>query len=220
MTSKLVAFSFSRLTSFEECPKKFHEISVSKRVKDPGNQYSEYGDFVHKAFAKYMRDGKALPLTLRQYEKLLRPIRAAPGEKVIEQQIALNQNYEQVEWYAKDTFVRVISDLTQLNGSKGILWDWKTGKPKDDFLQLKLSGAVTFLLAEELEEVTLAYLWLKTKSVAAIKMKRDECTGVWSEILPRVQRYQVAHEQLDFPARPGYYCKYCPVKSCPYNESK
>jgi hypothetical protein len=167
-----------------------------------------------------MRNGGHLPLTLRQYEKYLAPIRAAPGEKVIEQKIAINPNYEQVDWFAKDVFCRVISDLTQLNGNTGVLWDWKTGKPADDFTQLKLTGAITFLLAEELDELTLAFFWLKTKQVAAMKLSREGCASVWSEILPRVQRYQTAHEELDFPARPGYICRYCPVKSCPFNETK
>lgn len=217
--ANLAAFSYSRLSSYETCPKKFHDVSVSKKVKDPPNEFSAYGDMVHKAFAKYMGGG-ALPLTLRQYEKYLKPIKAAPGEKVIEQKIALNSNYEQVEWFAKDAWCRVISDLTLLNEAKGIVWDWKTGKPTDDFTQLRLTGAVTFLLAEELEELTLAFLWLKTKQVAPMKMTRADCAGVWSEILPRVQRYQTAHEELDFPARPGYHCRYCPVRSCPYNEAK
>lgn len=217
---KLEAFSYSRLKAYEQCPKRFHAISVAKSVKDPPNEFSAYGDFVHKSFATFLRDGSRLPLTLRQYEKYLLPIRNAPGEKVIEQKIAINADYEQVEWFAKDVFCRVISDLTQLNGTKGVLWDWKTGKPEDDFTQLKLTGAVTFLLAEELEELTLAFFWLKTKKVAPMKMSRGDCTSVWSEILPRVQRYQTAHEELDFPARSSYLCAYCPVKSCPFNTKK
>jgi hypothetical protein len=220
MSKELVAWSYSRLSGYETCPKKFYEISVSKRVKDPPNEHSSYGDFVHKSIAKYMQDGGHLPLTLRQYEKYLAPIRAAPGEKVVEQKITLDSAYQQTDWFSKAAFLRVISDLTQLNGASGVVWDWKTGKPVDDFTQLKLTGAVTFLLAEELEELTLAYFWLKTKQVAATKMKREDCTSVWNEILPRVQRYQEAHEQLDFPARPSYLCRYCPVKSCPFNETK
>lgn len=218
--SKLVAYSYSRLSSYESCPRKYYAISVSKRFKDPPNEHSEYGDMVHKAFAEFMRSGKHLPLTLRQYEKYLLPIRAAPGEKVIEQKICLNPNYEQVDWFASDAYIRVISDLTQLNGTTGVLWDWKTGKPADDFTQLKLTAAVTFLLAEELDELTLAFFWLKTKSVAPIKMRRDETTGVWAELQPRVQAYQRAHEEVDFPARPSYLCRYCPDISCPYNELK
>lgn len=217
---ELVAWSYSRLSSYEGCPKKYHAISVAKSVKDPPNEHSSYGDFVHKAFAEYMRGGEHLPLTLRQYEKYLAPIRAAPGEKVVEQKMAFNKDWQQTDWFAKDTYLRVISDLTQLNGTHGIVWDWKTGKPVDDFTQLKLTGAVTFMMAEELEELTLAYFWLKTKQVAPVKMTRDDCASVWNEILPRVARYQEAHEALDFPARPSYLCRYCPVKSCPFNETK
>jgi len=214
--SKLIAWSYSRLTSYETCPKKYHAISVAKSVQDPPNEHSEYGDLVHKAFAKYMQDGTHLPFAIRHFEKYLAPIKAAPGEKVIEQKITLNPQYQPTGWFDKDAYIRVISDLTQLNGRTGVVWDWKTGKPTDDFTQLKLTGAVTFLLAEELEELTLAYFWLKTKQVAPVKMKREETTSVWSELMPRVQRYQTAHDELDFPARPSYLCGWCPVKSCPF----
>lgn len=216
----LEAFSYSRLDNYESCPKKYFKISVEKSVKDPPNEHTTYGTDLHLAFAEYLKTGKPLPLHLRQWMKTLATIKASPGEKIIEQKIAINANYEPTDWFAKDVYCRVISDLTILNGAQGILWDWKTGKMKEDFSQLKLAGAVMFLLAEELEEVQLCYLWTKDKKVTKEKLTRDEMPTVWADLLPRIERYQNAHAQNIFEARPGFHCRYCPVKTCPHNEKK
>lgn len=213
----LVAYSYSRLTSYETCPKKYYALSVAKTVKDPSNEYTDYGSELHLSFANFLKKGTMLPLHLRQYLPLLNQIKAAPGEHVIEQKICLNEDYTSVDWFAPDAYLRVISDLTILNGAKAAMFDWKTGKMYDDFTQLKLVAGVLFILAPEVESINMAYVWTKTRKVTRETMTRGEAPAMWAQILPRVQRYQDAHAALDFPARAGDHCKYCPVKSCPHN---
>lgn len=184
------------------------------------NESALYGDEVHQHFKAYFKSGTPLPLHLRHYEPSLARIRNAPGTRIVEQQIALNDKFEQVEWYAKDAYLRVISDLVQHNGKSAINWDWKTGKPYDDFTQLKLTAAVLFHLGQEIEEITNAYYWLKTKKVAAEKMKRADTVAFWTDLMPRVQKYQAAHDAQDFPPRPGKHCDWCQVKTCQYWQAK
>lgn len=217
--TKPVAFSYSRLSSYETCPKKFHAISVAKTIVDAGNEHTEYGQDVHTAFAAYIKKGKPLPMHLQQYTKYLAPIKASPGEHIVEQKLAINADYEPTGWFDKDVYCRVISDLTTINGPNAVMWDWKTGKPSTDFSQLRLSAAVTFLLAP-VEKITMAYLWLKNKTITSDTIHRSEAPEVWSSLAPRLARYQAAHEKQEFPARPSYLCRYCPVTSCPYNEVK
>jgi hypothetical protein len=216
----LTPFSYSRLTSYESCPRKYYGISVSKKVKDAGNEHTEYGEEVHKAFAEYFKKNKSLPMHLTQYQKFLSPIKAAPGAKIVEQKVAINAKYEGTGWFDADVYCRVISDLTIINDERAVMWDWKTGKPSDDFTQLKLAAAVTFLLAPDVQHITMAYLWLKTKRATFDKIARDEAPLVWAELNPRLPRYQAAHVAGDFPARPSRLCCYCPDKSCPYWEAK
>lgn len=220
-TAKLAAWSFSRIKSFEDCPKAFWHVSVNKDVPFQETDATREGKATHLSIADYMRGNiKNMPLHLRHHEPVLATIKSMPGEKVIEQQIALNAGYKMTEWFAKDAYLRVISDLTILNGPNAVIFDWKTGKRSDDFTQLKLTAATTFLLAPEIMNIRVAFYWMKDKSAPSMNLTRDEAPEVWSEILPRVQRYQAAHDANDFPARPGRNCKWCPVKSCPYNESK
>jgi hypothetical protein len=218
--SQLTAFSYSRLNSYETCPKKYHAISVAKSVKVEESDQTTYGTELHLAFAAYFKKDKPLPLHMKQYEKYLKLIKAAPGQFITEQQLAINADYEATGWFDKDVYCRIISDLTILNGKSAIMWDWKTGKVSKDFLQLRLAGAVMFLLVPELERITLAYFWTKTKEITREVMTRGEMPGVWTALLPRIQRYQDAHHAQEFPAKPNYLCAYCPVKSCPYWEPR
>jgi CRISPR/Cas system-associated exonuclease Cas4 (RecB family) len=213
-----IAWSFSRIKSYEQCPRKFWNESVAKTIPFEESEEMTYGKEWHKGAELFLKRGVKLPLHMRHWEPVLQKFKDAPGEKVIEQQIALNASWEPVEWYAKDAWLRVKSDLTILNNDKAVQIDYKTGKKNDDFTQLRLNSAVTFHLAPELIEITHGFLWTKSKSMTMEIMKIDEVPGFWAEMLPRVQRYTDAHAQQNFPPRPNFLCKkYCKVKSCQYH---
>ncbi|MFI5397635.1 MAG: PD-(D/E)XK nuclease family protein [Candidatus Binatia bacterium] len=218
--TKLTAFSYSRLNAYEECPKKYHAISVAKSHKEPPSETTDYGTEVHQHFANFFKKGTPLPLHLQQYGKYLAKIKQYPGVFITEQKLAINADYEPTGWFDGDVYCRIISDLTILNGTNGAMFDWKTGKMKDDFLQLRLAGAVMFLLVPELQRIMLAYFWTKTKKITKEVLTREQMPGVWSELIPRIQRYHNAHVNHDFPPRQSWLCGYCPVNSCPYWEPR
>ena len=80
---------------------------------------------------------------------------------------------------------------------------------------------MTFHLAPEIETITHAFLWIKSKQVTREKMTKEQVPEFWSNMLPRVARYQQAHDEQNFPPRPGFLCRgYCEVKTCQYWEAK
>jgi len=215
------AWSYSRLTNFETCPRKYWHLSVKKDLKEDESQALIDGNITHKAFERRIRDGKILPIHLRVHEPVMAQIAAAPGEKIVEQQIALSVDWQPVEWFAHEAWLRVKSDLTQYNGTYGVVWDWKTGRPHDDFTQLNLNAAVLLQLAPEIEAVTPAYYWTKARRVApGPRVTRAKAAEIWGPILERVGRYQAAHDAQDFPPREKFFCKGCPVKDCQYWKPK
>jgi CRISPR/Cas system-associated exonuclease Cas4 (RecB family) len=215
------AWSYSRLSTYEQCPRKYWHESVAKTIPFEKTEEMRYGDEWHKAAELFVRDGKQLPLHMRHWQPTLQQLRDAPGEKIVEQQIALNQQWVPVEWFAKDAWLRVKSDLTIINGKEAVQFDYKTGKPKDDFTQLRLNSAVTFHLAPEVEKIKHAFLWTKTKSTTSEVMTKDQVPDFWAEMLPRVARYQEAHDQQNFPPRQGFLCRgWCKVKQCQFWEPK
>jgi hypothetical protein len=210
------AWSYSRIESSETCARKFWHLSVAKDIKEEESSYQIEGKETHVAFAKLVKSGIALPLHLRHHGPVLTKIAGMPGEKVVEQQIALNANWQPTDWFAKDAWLRVISDLTQLNGPSALVWDWKTGRPKDDFTQLRLNAAVTMHLAPEIEQVRMNYYWTKTRQITSDKMVRADLPEFWGSMLKRVQTYQSRFDRNDFPPNPNPFCKGCPVRNCQY----
>lgn len=217
LVAKQVAWSISRLVSYEQCPRKFWHESVGKTIPFEETDDIRAGKDWHKGAELFVRNGKALPIYMRHWQPTLQKFRDAPGEKMIEQQIALNAQWQPVEWYAPDAWLRVKSDLTIVNGKQAVQVDYKTGKRKDDFTQLRLNSAVTFLLAPEIERIQHLFLWTKTKEITSEVMLGPQVPTFWAEILPRVAKYQEAHDQQNFPPKPCFLCKeYCKVKSCQY----
>lgn len=213
-------FSYSRLTTFEQCPKKFHAINIAKTAPMESNEILDYGKEVHDAFANFLKHGKDLPLHLKQYQKHLEPLRKAIGEKIVEQKLAVNPSFEPTGWMDRDVYCRVISDFTLLNKTKGLIWDHKTGKVYDDFTQLKLTALVMFMMVPELEEIVMAYFWTKTRQVTKETMTRAQVAEVWATFVPRLERYQHAFDHQEFPPKPNPYCRGCVVNKCQYFEKR
>jgi CRISPR/Cas system-associated exonuclease Cas4 (RecB family) len=217
VASKPVAWSYSRLSSYELCPKKYHEESILRNYPFVKNEQAIYGEYVHEKFQKFLSLGEPLPLDLKHWTTVMTLLRDAPGEKQIEHQIALDTDWNPVPWYSKDAWLRVRGDFNQINPPKAIAWDFKTGNPRDDFTQLKLSAAVMFYLDDRIEEIALCFLWTKTKSVSRETMTRDDAVEFWGPMLARVLKFQEAHDRSEFPARPGWVCRFCPVKTCSFH---
>lgn len=218
MDKKLTAWSFSRLKGFETCPKKFYHTSVAKTIKEAESEQMRYGKRVHKALEVRVRDGKKLPMDLSHLEPICKSVIQSKGIKIVEQQMALTKDFTPTGWFDSNVWVRAILDLGVIHKTKAALFDWKTGRPDDDFTQMNMSGAVFLLHEPEIKEVTLSYYWLKNKSMTSQTLLREEAKGVWAELLPRVNKYQKAHDDQNFPPRPGFLCKkWCPVKECPYH---
>jgi hypothetical protein len=216
--TKVIAWSYSRLSSFEQCPKKFWHLSVQKDFKEGESESMRYGKRVHKAIEQRIRDGAPLPADLKYLEPVVAKFANASGDKEVEQQLAINNEFQPTGWFAKDAWGRAIIDLAIVNGSKAVLVDWKTGKISDDFTQQRVAACLFFVFHPEVQDIDLMYYWIKDKKPTVESLNREDSKHVWSAFLRRVRKYTVAHEQTDFPARPSGLCRnHCPVKSCPHN---
>ena len=214
------AFSYSRLNSYETCPRKFHAVSIAKNVKEPESMAMTYGKDVHKALEIRVGKGAPLPAHLAYLEGIAAALAASPGTKLTEMQMAVNASLEPTGWFDKDVYCRAVADLVLDCGSKAGLFDYKTGKKANDFLQLKLTASLYFQHAPRVEVIKCAYIWTKDRSSSTVEIGRDEIGEVWAELAPRIERFQNAFRDQDFPPRPSWQCRGCPVATCQYVEAR
>ena len=209
-------WSYSVLSMFEQCPKKFYHLKIARDIKDSDSSFSSEGKEIHDAMFQRVIKGKPLPLPIRQYEKIAARFADSKGEKYGEMKMCLNNKFEPVDWFAKDAWVRAIVDLLIVRDNTAIIVDWKTGKKRLDWTQLQLTAAVLSRLMPEIENFKLVFAWLRNSEFSTEDIKRGEIKGIWAGLLPRVKLIEQSKATTSFGAKESGLCRYCPVTTCPH----
>lgn len=220
---KIPPWSYSSLTSFETCGKRHYHLKVAKDVVETPHEATAWGSTVHKYMEDRAKDGTPLPVSVAGYEKLVAPIIAKAGEKLIEQQFAINAAMQPTTWMAPDAWCRGIVDIGVLTGTKALLLDWKTGKRKVDSSQLKLFAGLAFAHYPQVNTVVTGFVWLKEGKVDKNTFTREDVPAIWQEFVPRVRRLERAYEESKFPPKPSGLCRsWCPVPNrlCEFSGKK
>lgn len=213
-----VAWSYSALTAFETCARRYYLTKVSKEVKEPPTSETMWGNRVHKSLEHRITDNRPLPTDMAEYEPIVAKIIAKGGVIRAEQKMALTRNLQPCEYFDKDVWVRGITDVTVVKGTTLFNGDWKTGKPKKNSAQLRLSAALVMAFKPFIETSINAFIWLKNGTVDTEKVTRADIPIIWQEFAPRVTRLEIAVSENKFPPRPSGLCKnYCPCTSCEYH---
>ena len=212
---KPFAWSHSALDSFETCPRRHYLTKVAKLVDEPQTDAMAWGKRVHKAFELYMKNGTPFSHTMARYNTIAEKFKSVADtsdEVLVEQQWAIDSDWQVTDWFAKNTWCRAVIDLALLRNRAAALVDWKTGKMKDGDDQLKITALMTFARYPEIEVADTMFVWLKDDQVRRKKFHRDEQDSLWAEIGPRVERFEEAYNFDSWPARPSGLCrKHCPV---------
>lgn len=216
MNKNKFAWSFSVLSLFNQCRKKYWHLKIQKDFKDGDSQAAADGKAVHVALHKRVIKGTAFPPPMRHMEPMAEKFVNAPGEKYGEMQMALDAEFNPCDWFAPTCWVRAIIDLLIVRDNAATLVDWKTGKKKPDFDQLELSAAVLSRLMPEIESFTLVFVWLRSNELSVQTVTKAELRKVWLKLLPQVKEIDEAISTTSFPANETPLCGWCPVHSCPH----
>jgi len=206
------AWSYSSLTAYETCPKRYYLTRVSKEATEPQTEATIWGNAVHKALELRIKDKAPLPKGMEGYEPFCARIEKSKGQVFTETRFALTRNLTPTGWMAKDCWVRGIVDVGIDAGAKAAALDWKTGKPKEDSAQLMLFAAFLMHSRPYIESVSTGFIWLKEGKLTKNVYTREQLPEIWQEFMPRVQRLEYAYERSKWEAKPSGLCKsWCPV---------
>jgi hypothetical protein len=210
--------SYSRLNTYESCPAKFEALHVLKTAKDEGNQYSEYGDRVHKGLESYgkTRQATGISAEVAPYTRYVDLIMAQPGEKHFEYQMALTEELKPCSWMAPDVWLRAIADVLVINGDTAQIVDWKTGKVRHDPIQMQWFACMVLYLFPQVQTVKTVFVWLAHGQVTPGSLRRGDEQHLWPKIVKRLDALQQSVDLGVFPTNPTYLCRWCPNRTrCP-----
>jgi len=219
--AKPFAWSYSALTGFETCPRQHYEMRILRAWPDPPGEAQEWGKVVHKHIEDRIDMQKKMPDFLTYVEPIIQKFETTKGVTRAEYKLALNAQFQPVEFFAKDAWVRAVGDVVKTHGDAAFALDWKTGKYREGKDQLELQSAVMFGSYPHLQRIGIVYAWLKEKRTTVGQFTRDDVPAIWQKFLPRVQRMELAIAEKRFPPNPSGLCKkHCNVLNCEHNERR
>jgi CRISPR/Cas system-associated exonuclease Cas4 (RecB family) len=205
-------WSYSSLSAYETCPKRFYLTRITKQVKEPQTAATLHGNEVHKALERYVGGSAGLPEKYDAYRPLADKIRMSPGKKLLEYKFGLTKRLTPTEFFGKDVWVRGVLDVGIVQGDKAIVLDYKTGKRKLDGDQLRLFAGVAMSLWPSAKQVKTGYIWLQSDEMDTEVFTPDQKPAIFQDFAARVHRLESSEKNDDWPARPSGLCKnWCPV---------
>jgi len=211
---KIQPWTFSKLSDFVNCPHSFHQKHVLKRFPYQETPETKKGNEVHKAFELRIANGTPLPRDLREHEPYLAKLEALPGENYAEREIALNKKGEPCGWMYPDVWHRGKIDFTNINGSRGKIVDYKTGKKRPKFEQLISNSIWIFTQYPEVDVIDACFYWTVDKTETPVVYKREQIPVLWGKLIPDLRQYRDAFHKDVWQKRPSGLCPWCPVIEC------
>ena len=213
-----MAWSYSSMKDFSNCPRKFNEIKVKKNYEFQKTEAIIYGEEVHKALELYISEGKEVPERYSQFRKIVETLNGFEGEKHTELKLGLNGNRKPCDFFAKEVWVRGVVDLLIVNGKTAYVIDYKTGNDKyADTAQLKLMAIMAFEHFPQIEKIKAALLFIVKDRVIKERYNRDDLPELWARFEPNLYKLRQAFATDVWNPNPTGLCRFCPVKTCEYN---
>ena len=212
----MVAWSYSSLKTFQQCPKKYFHTRVEKDFKDEDSTATIYGKEVHKAAEDFIRDNVPVPAKYSFIIPTLEALKNIEGEKYCEIQLGLREDLTPCGFFDEGVWWRGIADLLIVSGEDAYLVDYKTSKNAKyaDTKQLDLLAAAVFAHYPEVKRIKSALIFVVSNEFVKKNHVVEELKKYVKPFTFDLERLDMALETNVWNANSGPLCSYCPVKSC------
>lgn len=219
---KPLAWSYTSLEDFVNCPRAFYEKRVAKSVKDdPDQTHLIWGNRVHKEFELYVGDGTPLSPELETHQAFLDSLRDREGEVLVERKIALSKQGKPCGFFDKDVWMRGVIDYSNIDGATAEIVDYKTGKPHTKFKQLKIFALHIMTEYPDVQAVRVRFYWTKTQTCTGDTYTRRMMSDLWGSFIPDLFQYKEAFASDVWQPRQSGLCNgWCPVTDCDFWKPK
>ncbi len=207
MTKFTDPWGYSKLETFEKCPKKF-EFQFIQKLPQPGSPAMERGSKMHENIEAYLNGW--IQELMPECQSFQEAITALKAEKfTAEQAVGLDNAWNQLpDWFDKRTWLRAKTDAMYLSGTHLVIIDFKSGKyrvPSTD--QVELYAIVGSAMFPEAETVTAEYWYLDTGETYS----RDYTQAELKELrLKFEKRVAGLYSNETWKPQPSAECRWCP----------
>jgi len=217
---KLGPVTYTAHRNFSNCPRKFWHVNIAKDLPKEDSTAMRWGNEVHSALDNRIRNGKPLPEAMQKYEHF-----CSFGRHFVktELKLGIRESGLPCGFFDSDVWLRGVVDVlipAWGDFDRAVIWDWKTGKKREDAGELEIHGVLVQAKHPEFKRIMGYYVWLQ-------EMRLGKAHDV-SETEKTLERERATRAQIEYAFKHGYeafaprqnpLCGWCPVKSCEFNRS-
>lgn len=220
--STIDAWSYSRLTTFEQCKLRaklayIDRIPEPPRALPPGKteHANDRGSRVHDAAELFVRGNIELIPELRTFQTEFLRLKELfkQGKVSLEGEWAVDRDWSPVAWRSSDVWARIKLDaFVRLTKTHGVVIDYKTGNKFGNEIkhaeQCQLYQLATFLRYPELQVLDVELWYTDKDDLTHMRYTRDQGMRFFRNFDNRGNAITTA---TDFPANPNIFsCRWCP----------
>ena len=205
-------WSFSKIKSFEQCPKQFYHEKVTKDYPFIPTPATTYGNKFHRAAENYVKNDTPLPTEFSFAQESLDALLDKRGVKLCEKRMGITE----------DVWFRGIADLLIIDVLGEIAWviDYKTSKSSKyaDKGQLELMALAVFAHYPEVKTVRAGLIFVLVNDLVKHTYEEQDRADLWGKWIAKYNGLHAAAEADTWNARPNGLCrKHCRVIECVHN---
>jgi len=212
---KPFVFSFTVINTFLICAHQMYRRYVKKDVVFKGTPESEWGNQVHSAF-EYRLGGKPLPTNMVQWEPLVAPLDGLGARAEVK--LGITAQGKPTGFFDENVWLRGKADVIAISGTACFLPDWKTGKPREEPLELAVNAMLVHAHNPYLRTFTGSYVWLKENRMG-VPHDVSDTNSTWAKVNNIVEDIKDCMQSGDWHKRKSPLCGWCDVFDCEHNSN-
>ena len=204
-------YSYSFFNDFASCPRKAQHKFVLRDLPKETSEAMARGIVVHEAMEKRLTAREPLTGDLEPYEPFA--LALEPHAPHAEVELGMTIKGHGCSFWSPNVFLRGKVDVAVTRGDKCLIIDWKTGKVREDPLELEIFSLLLKCNNSDLSHFTGRYVWLKE-----LRLGKEHVVSpvrAWDYVKRQDEQVKGLERQGgEWPANPGPLCAYCGVKTC------
>lgn len=215
---KFIPYSYSKIATYNQCPKKF-DFKYIQKIEEPikNKEALLKGKCIHSLIENYpnLSDNSLVPKYIDIFENFLKTKYKVllDIEHVSEEGIGLDKNLNPTDYKNGELFRGFIDYYAFINENTMIIVDWKTGKAKDlkyqDFTQVMFYALYMFLKYPKLEKIKAMFIYVEHNTDNSIIFERKFLENYKINFLENIKNIEFDN---NFNKKPQRLCEWCGYK--------
>lgn len=224
--------SYSFFSELENCPRKAYETRIARSIQKTDSAATRWGNYVHDALEKRIRDGQTNPKTacqILQEDANLAPLetfaKVFDGLPVrVELKLGITPKGEPTKFWGPECYVAGKVDVVLESQTHTDITDWKTGKDTYETpFELELHALLhAASVAPRAMTYSARYAYVGRLDGTPDKLGQtydvSNVGATWAKVNGLMARARGFDKNEHWPEQPNALCGYCPVRQCKFNK--